>query len=158
MRGSDLMAGMFDMSVVGLETITDFINVCEKNDAKLLRKATLLGGRVILKAAKSNCDKFKEPTGYLKKSLKMKALNPKEKGQQSVVIGPEVGPKAKYNGWYGFFVENGTSRSEPKAFLRPAFDEKQNEATQKAAEVYAEGWGENIIKDIEDLGDILGGD
>jgi len=157
------MAGMFDMSLVGLEAITDFMDACEKNDAKLLRKSTLSGGRIILKAAKEACPvsqdgNFDHESGNLKKSLKIKPLKPKEKGQQLVVIGPEVGPKAKHNGWYGHFVENGTSRSKPKAWLRPAFDEKQNEATQKAAEVYAEGWGESVIKDIEDLGDILGGD
>jgi HK97 gp10 family phage protein len=157
------MAGMFDMSLVGLEALSDFMGACDKNEAKLVKKATISGGRVILKAAKDNCPvsqdgNFSHLKGNLKKSLKMKPLKPIEKGKQLVVIGPEVGKKAKNDGWYGRLVENGTSKTAPEAFLRPAADEKQGAAYQKAAEVYAENWGNTVIQDIEDLGDILGGD
>jgi HK97 gp10 family phage protein len=154
------MAGMFDMSVIGLEALTDFMDVCDKNEAKLVRKATVAGARIVLKAAKANCPvsvdgNYNHPKGNLKKSLKMRVLKPVEKGKRLVLIGPEVGKKAKHDGWYGSLVENGTSKTAPQPFLRPAFDEKQNEAFNKAAEVYTEGWGNTIIQDIEDMGDIL---
>jgi HK97 gp10 family phage protein len=154
------MAELFDMSLVGLDTLTEFMNDCAKNEDKLVRKATVAGARVILKDAKARCPvstdgNYDHEKGNLKKSLKMRVLKPVEKGKRLALIGPEVGKKAKHDGWYGPLVENGTSKTKPKAFLRPAADEKQNEAIQKAAQVYGENWGGTVIKDIEDLGDIL---
>jgi HK97 gp10 family phage protein len=154
------MAGMFDMSVIGLEVLTDFMDVCDKNEAKLVRKATVAGARVILKAAKANCPvsadgNYNHEKGNLKKSLKMRVLKPVEKGKQLVLVGPETGKKAKNDGWYARFVENGTSHSEPKPFIRPAMDENQEKAYQEMARVYGENWGKTVTKDIDDLADVL---
>jgi HK97 gp10 family phage protein len=187
------MAGMFDMSLVGLDVLADFMDNCAKNEDALLRKATVAGARVILKEAKSRCPEgdYEKKKTYLgtyrqsknlKKSLKIRVLRPIEKGKRLALIGPIVGKKSAHDGWYGRLVEGGhkivkatgTYQSKwrklyrtltkyeyggsdvaPRPFLRPAADEKQNEAFQKAAQVYAENWGDAVVKDLEGLGDIL---
>jgi len=166
---------VFDINILGLNDLSEFFERCNENEEKLLRKATVAGGRIILRAAKANCKKFKHPTGNLEKSLRLKVLRPKEKGKQAILIGPEVGLKAKYDGYYGRMVEKGHrivgkgqalttkaakaefggSKTEPEEFLRPAYDENAEKAYAKIAEVYNDGIGEAIIEDIEDLGDIL---
>lgn len=191
---------MFDMGLIGLGDLTDFLETCDKNEEKLLKKATVAGGRIILRAAKTNCSRFKYSPSYdkkktylgtyraignLKKSIKLRVLKPKEHGKQLVLIGPEVGKKSKNDGWYGRLVEtehktvkgrqrvvytktwkykgekmyqrweNGDSKTEAHPFMRPAYDENKEKAYQEIARVYNENWGDTIIKDIEDLGDIL---
>jgi phage protein, HK97 gp10 family len=154
------LADVFGMGLLGLDVLDDFLDTCDKNEAKLLRKATVAGSRVILKAAKANCPvsvdgNYNHPKGNLKKSLKVKPVKPKVSGKQLVLVGPEVGKKAKNDGYYGRFVENGTSHSVPEPFLRPAYDENSDKAYQEAARVYNENWGDTVIQDIEDLGDLL---
>jgi HK97 gp10 family phage protein len=154
------LADMFGMGLLGLEDISEFFETCDKNEEKLLRKSTLSGGKIILRSMREKCPVSKDGNydhepGNGKKSLKMKALKPLIKGKQLVIMGPEVGNKAKHDGWYLRFVEDGTSHSAPEPFARPAFDENSDKAVAKTAEVYNEGWGETVIEDIEDLGDIL---
>jgi hypothetical protein len=191
---------MFDMGLVGLGEITEFFDACDKNEEKLLRKSMVGGAKITLKAAKANCDNFKYDPAYekkktylgtyrlvknLKKSLKLKAVRPKEPGKQLVLVGPEVGKRAKNDGWYGRLVENvhktvkgrkritytkewkhkgtkmyqrwenGDSKTEPHPFIRNAYDETVEAAFAEAAKIYNEGWGEKVIQDIEDIGDIL---
>jgi HK97 gp10 family phage protein len=187
------VAGIFDMSLVGLDALNEFMNACAKNESKLIRKATAEGAKVILKEARARCPEgdYEKKKTYLgtyrksknlKKSLKVRILRQKDPGRQLVLIGTTVGKKARYDGWYGRLVEDGHkiakatgtyqsnwrklnrtltryeyggSDVKPRPFLRPAADEKQGEAFQKAAQVYGENWGETVLKDIEDLGDIL---
>lgn len=186
------MAEVFDMSVLGLEMLEDFLKECDKNEAKLIRKATIAGARKVLREARRRCPKGdyqRKKTylgtyryaGNLAKSLKIKACKPIEKGKQLVIIGPEVGKKAKHDGWYGRLVEDGHktvkatgtywskrvkkiltkweyggSDVEPKAFLRPAFDDKQNEAYNEMARVYGNEWGnKTIADDIDTLGEVI---
>lgn len=154
------MPNMFGAELFGLGDLTEFLEACDKNEEKLLRKSTLAGGRIILRSMREKCPVSKDGNynhepGNGKKSLKMKALKPLVKGKQLVIIGPEVGKKAKHDGWYLRLVENGTSHSAPEPFARPAYDENADRAYVKLAEVYNENWGETVIQDIEDLGDIL---
>ena len=52
----------------------------------------------------------------------------------SIYIGPRMGTSRANDGWYGHFVEFGTSSTgwgkgiPAKPFMRPAWDEKKNEA------------------------------
>lgn len=156
----------FGQIIKGLDVLDDSVQAIQKNNRKLIRKATIAGARVILKKAKSNCPvsveghyvkvlKKRLPPGNLRKSLKMLALKQKYPDKQLVLVGPNTGKKAKYDGWYGRLVENGTSKTAPEPFLRPAYDEGGNEATEKMVEVFHEGLDGVFEKDFEDIGDIL---
>ena len=159
---------MLDTFVEGIDALAGAVETIKRNEAKLLRVSTVAGARIILKAAKEKCPVSTDghhsrtggkvvyyPPGNLKKSIKMKVLKPVTGGIQSILIGPVVGKREKHDGWYGRLVEKGTSKIAPQPLKRPAFDENIERAFQVIAVKYNEGFGETVIKDIDDVGDIL---
>lgn len=75
------------------------------------------------------------PPGTLRDSIIAKQLRGASGDHVEVDIGPSRTP---LDGWYGRLVEDGTAHSTGKPFLRPAFDEKSDEARQLFAERLAE--------------------
>jgi len=97
--------------------------------AKVIRSATLSGAGIIRKEARN---RVSVDDGVLKKSISSKI---KEKTTTSVTY--SVGPTNK--AFYGTFLEFGTENIRPQPFLRPAFDEKKNEAAKKIEERIMKG-------------------
>jgi len=149
------------MILNGLKELEQSFEKLEKGFEKALRVATVAGARVVQQEARRLCpvgtetkngDNPNRP-GNLKKSIKLRVVKPKERFKQAVIVGPAVGKREKYDGFYGRWVEEGHrisrkrltklerlefggSKTEPRPFLRPAFDAKQDEALQKMADVY----------------------
>jgi len=130
---------------------------------------------------------YREPEN-LKKSIKVKVLKPKEPGRRLALVGPAVGRREAHDGFYGDWVEKGhriarfvgktpdkryrnyvrmvrryefgDSKTQPRPFMRPAFDAKAQEAQRKMVEVYKKvidrKWEKG--KTIEAIGDIIEGD
>lgn len=96
---------------------------------KVIRSATLSGAGIIRKEARR---RVSVDDGTLKKSISSKL---KDKSDTHVTY--SVGPTNK--AFYGTFLEFGTEHIRPQPFLRPAFDEKKNEAAKKIEERLMKG-------------------
>lgn len=93
---------------------------------RVLAKATRAGMRPIHAEAKQNVP---VDTGKLKKSIKLRAMKMKRrtsKGARVFHSGKDFRGDPK--GYYGAFVEYGTSRNKAKPHMRPAYDQKKQAA------------------------------
>ena len=124
---------MITMKIEGLEALEKAIDKMEKRFERAMVLATREGAKIVTKAAKENC---RVETGNLKRSIKYKIAKRKTPGEVVAVIGPTVGKRARYDGWYGRLVENGTSKAPPHPFLRPALDNNQQVVQERIAQVY----------------------
>jgi len=121
------------------EIVMNLEKLEEKIQKKLVRKAMRAGAKVLLEEAKA---RVPVKTGNLKKSLGINSRT--KKGNIVMYISPREGKSAKYDGFYGRFVELGHILRErckgkrgkiikhisPKPFLRPAFEAKGEEAVR----------------------------
>ena len=64
-------------------------------------------------------------TGNLKKSIGITKIRSKSKTEVVFAVSPRK--TAKYDGFYGRFVEFGTRKMSPKPFLRPAYEKMSDE-------------------------------
>jgi HK97 gp10 family phage protein len=155
---------MLGLELRGLEDLEKAIDAMEKDFEKALIIATRKGCQVIQRGAKRRCPPIGKPskgkTGRyahapynLKKSIKYKILRQRSPARIAGLVGPAVGRKQKYDGYYGYFVEKGhrisrkalTKREreqftgsfvKPQPFLRPALDEDGPQAQRVIAETY----------------------
>jgi HK97 gp10 family phage protein len=152
---------MLGIELRGLEDLEKAIDAMEKDFEKALVIATRKGCQVIQKGAKRRCPvspkgqtgRYAHAPGTLKKSIKYKILRQRSPARIAGLVGPAVGRKEKYDGYYGYFVEKGhrisrkalTKREreqftgpfvEPQPFLRPALDEDGPQAQRVIAETY----------------------
>ena len=138
---------MLGIELRGLEDLEKAIDAMEKDFEKALIIATRKGCQVIQRGAKRRCPPINKPskgkTGRyahepynLKKSIKYKILRQRSPSHVAGLVGPATGRKQKYDGYYGYFVEKGTSHSKPQPFLRPALDEDGPQAQRVIAETY----------------------
>lgn len=151
---------MFNIGIEGLDDLIKGFQQIDKNTEKALKKAVGKGARVVLRAAKAKCpvgdEAYNHQPGNLRRSLKAKVLKPKYPGVVTALIGPEKGKKVKNDGWYGRLVEYGTVKMAPQPFLRPAYDEKKNEAYKEMALVFDELLEGKAIEDFQIILDALG--
>lgn len=96
---------------------------------KVVKGATLKGAAVVRKDAKR---RVPVDSGKLKK-----AISAKKTAESPVSVTYSVGPTTK--GFYGQFIEFGTEKKPARPFLRPAFDENQNEIVAKIEEGLKKG-------------------
>ena len=135
---------MLGLELRGLEDLEKAIDAMEKDFEKALIIATRKGCQVIQRGAKRRCPvspkgkigRYAHAPGTLKKSIKYKILRQRSPARIAGLVGPAVGRKQKYDGYYGYFVEKGTSHSKPRPFLRPALDEDGPQAQRVIAETY----------------------
>lgn len=109
---------------------------------RIIKSAITSAASLALKAAKA---KVPVRLGQLKRSLGKKAKAYPKKGVFVVVIGPRSGFKIMDKGkpvnptQYAHLVELGTQHSEPKPFMRPAFDETRDAMIALAQQKMREG-------------------
>lgn len=96
----------------------------KKIRGKVLRQALMAGARVIRKAMRQRAP---VRTGKLQMSIAARRDRGAERGGASVAV--KVGPLGR--GFYGMFIEFGTSRQPARPWARPAFEESKNEALDK---------------------------
>jgi HK97 gp10 family phage protein len=135
------MGNMVDIEIKGLDEIEKRLKqLPQKVAKKVVRKAVREGAKPILKAAQS---KVPVKTGALKKSLKVRAMKAKlAKGGAGVHVGVSD-QWFKGDLFYGGMVEFGTKNMPAKPFIRPAYDEKKNEAVKVTVK--------HLLKGIDDI-------
>lgn len=127
----------FKFEVTGIDEIDKALAEMEKKVAKkLLKDAMKASMKPMLAAARAAVP---VESGSLKKNIKLRTAK-----RSRTSFGFEIGVGEKdYSGeqFYGAFQEFGTSRMEPKGFLRRAFDENKDAATQAAIQAIKSGLG-----------------
>lgn len=82
-------------------------------------------------------------TGTLKKSIRSIQRKAKQ-GEVMFSVTPSKG--GKNSGWYAHFIEFGTSKQVAQPFLRPAFEQSQDDCLTKAKEYIAKRIPEEVAK------------
>lgn len=112
---------MFGLRVHGQREIIRRFSLLEDAAAKkALRKATLAGAKVIIKAAQ---EKVPKRTWTLHDHIVAEAVKV-EPDHVEARVGPDK------EAFYGMFLELGTSKMAARPFLRPALDENQDKVEQ----------------------------
>jgi HK97 gp10 family phage protein len=193
----------FGLKIDGVDALLKVMDGIEQDMESANGQATLAGARVIQKEAKARCPVGDEPKtgkyphqpGNLRRSIKIKLTKPQYPGQRLALIGPAVGKKEKFDGFYGKWVEEGhtkvhatgshiskwrmykgqnvsiteytaiktefgDSKTKAKPFLRPAYDEKINEAQKFMTIEYQKAIEQKMDKGktLDALSDIIEGD
>jgi len=109
----------------GIEKVLVRLNQISFDIVADLETAAKAGARVIRDTAKDNVP---VRTGTLRDSITIETV---EKDENEVVV--RIGPQKK--AFYGLFLEYGTSKMAARPWLRPAVDEKQQEALEAVEKV-----------------------
>jgi HK97 gp10 family phage protein len=120
-----------------LESLKQFPINIQKN---VITGAVRAGAKPILTAAKANVP---VDTGNLKKSLGTTKRKTEDKNIVRFSISPRRGGNS--DGFYGHMIEFGTSKMVAQPFLRPAFENQDNESIKAVSEYLAK----RIDKEIE---------
>lgn len=83
-------------------------------------------------------------TGTLKKSIGVTKRNSKNRNEIQFSISPRTG--GKNSGFYGRFIELGTSQMNAKPFLRPAIENTVDEVLQASKIYIAERLPREVVK------------
>lgn len=102
---------------------------------RVLRKAVQAGANRVLYSAQL---KAPHDTGLLLSTLVARTGTSKKKGRVSARVGMKAGD-FKGEAFYGSFLEYGTAKMEARPYLRPAFDEQRENATNIVRAKIAEG-------------------
>lgn len=120
-----------------LESLKQFPQNIQKN---VITGAIRAGCKPILQAAKANVP---TDSGNLKKSLGIVKRRSKDKTKVRFSVTPRRG--GKFNGFYAHMIEFGTSKMSAQPFMRPAFDNQDNQSIEEAKKYLAK----RIDKEIE---------
>lgn len=96
-----------------------------KVQKKIVKKAMRKGMKIVQQSAK---DHAPVETGTTKDAIKVRAA---KLGRKSIGIDVRVG-EGEYKGetYYAAFLEYGTSKMEPKPFMRTAYDTKKDQVQE----------------------------
>lgn len=131
-----MVSATFDTKKL-IETLQKFPKNIQKN---VMVGAVRAGANVIRDEARR---KVPIKTGTLKKSI----VSIQRKAQGGQITFSVTPSKGKPNdGWYAHFVEFGTSHSSAKPFLRPAFDQSNNESLEASKRYIANRIPEELAK------------
>jgi len=159
----------FGLKIDGVDALLKVMDGIEQDMIAANIQAVRAGARQFIKGAKKRCPVGKEAReggryphqpGNLKKSIKGKVLKVRNPGQAVAIVGPETGKRAKHDGFYGYWVEYGTSTAMPHPFMRPTEDEDKEKVNNVMALEYKKAIEGKFEKGkaLEALGDIIEGD
>ncbi len=159
----------FGLKIDGVDALLKVMDGIESDMTSANVQATRAGARQFIKGAKERCPVgtqaregglYPHQPGNLKKSIKGKMLKQKYPGQAVAIVGPETGKRAKHDGYYGIWVEKGTSKTSPNPFMRETEDEDGSKINNAMAEEYKKAIEGKFEKGkaLDALGDIIEGD
>lgn len=148
------MAGT-DFKITGEKELLKFLKVLpEQLQRRVTRQALMASAKPIIKRAKANLSKHKR-TGTLKKSVKAVSAGSKIFGgvgsgkEVTVLVGAikANGVDFSRDGFYGRFLENGTSKQPARPWMRPALDSGRAEQQK----ILAKEFGRRTLKEVKRL-------
>jgi HK97 gp10 family phage protein len=126
---------MIELDTKGFQEMIDTLEKMDKEGEGIIKKALNEGIKPVINALKRRAPVL---TGKLCDSINIGKIRKGKSGTYSQITGPR-------GEWYGRFSEFGTSKEPAHPWLRPAFDESQEEAYTKIETVMFEGI-ENAFK------------
>ena len=120
-----MISATFDTKKL-IETLQTLPKNIQKN---VMAGATLAGANVVKEEARN---RVRVKTGNLKASIG--TTRRKSKGKNEIVFSVSPRKGGKNDGFYGRFIELGTSKMTAKPFLRPALESSQDEVLQRTKE------------------------
>ena len=131
-----MVSATFDTKKL-IETLQKFPKNIQKN---VMVGAVRAGANVIRDEARR---KVPIKTGTLKKSI-VSIQRKAKQGEIKFSVTPSKG--GKNSGWYAHFVEFGTSKMTAKPFMRPAFEQSNNESLEASKKYIAERIPQELAK------------
>ncbi len=135
-----------------LKALKQFPQNIQKN---VIKGAVRAGCKPIVQEAKKNVPK---ETGNLKKSIGVVARRSKDKSKIKFAVTPrrhkklpkipykELKKKGKLGGYYAHMIEFGTSTIPAQPFMRPAFENQDNQSIEEVKKYMAKRIDKEILK------------
>lgn len=130
-----------NLSITGADEIIKALNKLSKNVATNVMVGAIRSGANIVR------DEARRIVPKDTKNLEKSITTIRRKGDKNTVqfsITPSKG--GRNDGWYGHFLELGTSKMSAKPFLRPSLDSKQDEVLQATKEYIAKRLPDEVEK------------
>lgn len=135
-----------------IKGIKEFIGALKSLDENLqrrvIRQSLIVSGKPMARQMKDNLKKHRR-TGTLIKAVKSASAKKGRIGKKKVLVlvgaHKARGVDFSRDGFYGRFLEVGTSRQPPRAWARPAFDSKVREQQR----ILARELGRRTVKEIK---------
>lgn len=126
-----------------------------KTHTTIARSALAAGGRVMAKEMRSRVPVLEEGTarrkpGTVKRNVRVRVLRPVAAGEMQAVVGIRSLSKTQVKAWrsasgkrgaanpddpyYWYFVEFGTQKMAAQPFIRPTFEARKDEASERIKE------------------------
>ena len=121
-----------------LKALKQFPTNIQKN---VMTGAVRAGAKVVGDEVKQNVP---IDSGNLKKSIGIVKRRTKNKSIIMFSVTPRKG--GKYDGWYGKFLEFGTSKMNAVPFMRPAYENQSNQSIKATKEYLAKRIDKEILK------------
>jgi len=135
-KNSSNVSGNIDIDSL-LRTLKEFPRNIQKN---VMIGATRAASNVVRDRAR---ELVPRDTGNLGKSI-VSIQRRAEQGQVKFSVTPSRG--GKNSGWYAHFIEFGTSKISAKPFMRPAFEQSNNESLEASKKYIAERIPKELAK------------
>lgn len=132
-----MVSATFDNEAL-LNALKQFPINIQKN---VMTGAIRAGANVIRDEARKRVAKRTRNLEKSIKTIKRKA----ERNQIKFTVTPAKGRSEKYDGWYAHFIEFGTVNQPAQPFMRPAFEQSNNESLNAAKKYIAD----RIPKEVE---------
>ena len=152
-KGFYTKAGGFSAEVDGNDLIKALRQFPKNIQKNVMVGATRAAANVVRDRARELVPK---KSGNLKKSIvsiqrgggdyKFNQFSMNELDQNKITFSVTPSKGGNNDGWYAHFVEFGTSHSSAKPFLRPAFDQSNNESLEASKKYIAERIPKELAK------------
>lgn len=119
--------------------------------SKILRKAVTEASKIVKQTVKSNAQAIRR-FGFLAKSIGVKVKTYSERKSAVAVVGPRskwqkvVAGRLYRPSYYAHLVENATTHSKAKPFLKPAFDSTKDQYLSTLADAIKRGISTELAK------------
>lgn len=121
-----------------LKALKKFPDNIQKN---VMTGAVRAAAKPIVSAARANVP---VDSGNLKKSIGTVKRKSRDKTKIRFSVTPRKG--GKYDGWYGHMLEFGTSKMAAQPFMRPAFENQDDQSIEEAKKYIAKKIDQEIEK------------
>ena len=124
---------MAEIKLEGMNELLDQLEKLGRKGARIENDALKKAGEIVKESIEDKAPE-REGSGNLKRSIEVSKIKIKE-GQKIVEVGPND------DGFYGKFLEFGTTKMAAQPFMGPGFEAVKDEAVEAIKDTIREGLG-----------------